>query len=211
MRPLIAPGEYDIYVDDTLAGFLWAGPRLAWFLGPPWDSGRPDTFRLSRTGRTSGQAAWKARVRASGLSFARGNLGEPGGDVPAGLRPSGVAFELPILDTNPDDGQGYLQIDPGVIGVWRGGSPRLASTPDHGFGYVATDGPQRFVEAFVPLDGAQAATEVTLKVLVRSHHALDAQRAFRSRTQAAELDFDASQSVSVRDYRLAGAFWRAFG
>jgi hypothetical protein len=207
MIPFLRRGAYTVLVNGTPAGFVRSARRQFWFLDARFASGAPDTFTLVRDGELPVKPAWKAQVKASGISFRRGWILSKKGPVPPALIQG--RGRLPRTGGMRAGSGAVLQIDPGVVAVWSGRSAG-GSTPDVGFGLAYTVG-GAVHEVFVPRRGQTDQTEITVDHSRRLSDRDAAEKEFLRVTQGQNLAYADGGLFLATSYAMAQGFWTAFG
>lgn len=204
MIPFLRRGEYDVFVNGSRVGMMRSAQQQAWFLGPAFAQGAPNTFTVRRTGGVTPKATWKQSVQSRGGAFGVGWVLEPKGPVPPRLTPGGGLGGVASIRGGSGSN---LQIDPGVVLVWSGGSVR-GTVPDAGLG-VAFDAGGVRNEVFVPYQGQPKRSEITVNQAHRLSNRSLAESKFKELAQNINLDYAAGGRFEAKRYTNVGAFWSA--
>ncbi|HCH66970.1 MAG TPA: hypothetical protein DFR83_29475 [Deltaproteobacteria bacterium] len=202
MIPFVRRGEYEVTVNGSRVGFMRSAQKQMWFLGSQFVGGAPTTFTVRRMGNITSKSVWKNMVQSGGVAFGIGWILERRGPVPPRLKPGGG---LGGLASVRGGGGSLLQIDPGVVLIWRGGSVRGA-VPDVGIGLAFDAGSTRN-EVFVPYQGQSNNTQITVKHAHRTTDRDAAEQQFRQVAQNQNLDWSSGARFDARRFTSAPSFW----
>ena len=204
MIPFVRRGDYEVTVNGSRVGFMRSAQTQLWFLGTSFVGSAPTTFTVRRTGNVTPKPAWKNAVQSRGIAFGIGWILERRGPVPPRLKPGGGLGGLASI--RGGDGS-LLQIDPGVVLIWRGGAVRGA-VPDVGIGLAFDAGSAR-TEVFVPVQGQSSNTHITVKHAHRLSDRDAAEQKFRQVAQNQNLDWTGGARFEARRYTTTQSFWSA--
>jgi|GEM_PF-6117898 len=208
MLSMLSTGRYDVLVGGQQAGYLRVTHHLVWFLGSHWRGSRPETFSVVRTGSAGTFNGWRDSLDGASVRFSVGSLAQRSGGVPRKARPRSGG--LLALDRTRDDAYAFLQIDPGVVSVWKGASSSVIGRPTAGLGY-AVGTVDVHTEVWVPLRGVANLDALTVKREVRADSAELAVRAFKRKAAVLDLDYDRGAAWSISEPTRKAEFWEAAG